>query len=435
MAITHEFTGSGGYDDVPAFGNGSMSWSHTSGGGSDCIVVIGFAMVADITNSSSNRKIYTPTVTYGSESAMFIGYSRLNASDNFGAVYWFALQNPPSGTQTVTVNVAYGAGTGQTLQGSSVSYRGVRSIHQVYQYNGTGSPASFNVSSVVGRKLVQVGAHSGTSTTGYSQNQLYRGSNTQSVIMGDADGASSVTFQYYKSGTSYGTCVIELVPSEEHSVVGIRSIGRAARLSGSSTTLSTSWVHVHQGAYASMVVAIVAVQLSMGDGTTTTCSVTFGGQAMTELVLTLAGTSVTRNAVGFYYLVNPPSGSSTVSVSTGGDMTKYAVLGESIVYDNVRSLADAGNVPALAVNVTGTPVGSQLLAVSANGNNLTGTQKTELFRDGSGITGAGDYGSVQIAIGTGGTVTFDSAGTDSVASTQVMELMPNIYKNNFFSMF
>jgi hypothetical protein len=424
MPITHEFTAGGSIVDVPSTTSTSMSWSHTSSGGSDCVVLIGFAMSPDLTSSNHNRAMWTANVTYGGVDAMFVGYNNLGTSDSLGACYWFAMQNLPSGM-------------GQILHGTSVSYRGVRGIHQVLSQNGSGSTGTITVASSAGRKLVHVGATSGSTANSYSQNQRYVETTNQSVIIGDADGSASVTFSWNRGTSgSYGSCVVELVPVDEpQNVVTIRSIGQGERSTGSSTTLATSWTHNYDNNFASYPVAVVAVAISIGSSIGITCSVTYGGQAMTELVLSQLGSGTTRNATGFYYLAFPPTGTSTINVTTGGDGTKYAIIGESIIYENVQSLTDIGNVASLSVNVTGTTPGIQLLSVVANGAALSSPNQTELLREGSSVTGTGDYGLIQSAVGTGGTVNFAVSGTASTPNSQFMQLNPNYYNRDLMQLF
>jgi hypothetical protein len=367
---------------------------------------------------------------------MFVGACNKGDSDNIGAVYWFAIQNPPTGTQTVQVNMTLSSGLGQILHGTSVSYTGVRGIHQVDVESGSSSTGTITTSSVPGRKLVHVGGNSGGPASSYSQNQLYTDFLNQSVIIGDADGASSVTFSWSIGATrSYGSCVLELVPVDEpQRFVTIRSIGEGGRTTGSSGSLGTSWSHTYDGNFASFPVAVVGVAVSVGSSTGITCSVTYGGQAMTELVLSQAGSGSTRNAVGFYYLVFPPTGNSTVSVTTGGDGTKYAVFGESIIYENVESVADIGNVASLSANVTGTTVGTRIASIVANGLSLSSSNQYDLYHEGSSVTGSGDYAVMQEAVGTGGTMTFSVSGSSSVPNSQFIQINPNYYNRDFLQL-
>lgn len=438
MAITHEYTGAGDYEDVSGGAGGTISWSHTSSGGSDCIVMIGFGYMPDVNTTSSNRKNNTATVTYGGSHAMFIGYSGVNDSDQFGNIYWYAVQNPPSGTQTVSVSMTTASGLGHTLAGNSISYRGVRGIHRVDSFGDAGSTASITSSSTTGRKLVHAGANSGTTVSSYNQNMRYSSTTSQSVVLGDANGASSVTFSWSRGGTGgYGSVVVELVPVDEpQSVVTMRSIGEAARNTGSSSTLGASWIHRHDASLASYTLAVVAVTVSVGSGgETSTCSVTFGGQSMTQLVWTTNGSGSSQNAVGFFYTSFPPTGNNTVSVTTGGGGTKYAVLGESIIYENVLSLANVGSVASLGVDVTGTSVGTQLVMATVNAASIDNASKNELYSNGSVASGSGDYGLIQTSVGTGGTVNFTMDGTASVPMSQVMQVNPNRYNRDFLQMF
>jgi hypothetical protein len=437
MAITHEFTASGGYQDVGGGAGGTISWSHTSSGGSDCIVMIGFGYMPDVNTTSSNRRNNTATVTYGGANAMFIGYSGINDNDQFGNVYWFAVQNPPSGSQTVQVSMSTASGLGHTLAGCSVSYRGVRGVHRVDSYGYTGGTATITSASAPGRKLVHAGANSGTTVSSYSQNMRYSSTTAQSVVLGDADGSSSVTFSWSRgSSGGYGSVVAELIPVDEpQSVVTIRSMGEAARNTGSSSSLGVSWTHNYDGTLASYSLAVAAVMASIGSGAdTSTCSVTFGGQAMTELAWTPNGSGFGWNAVGFYYLSLPPTGTNTVSVTTGGGGTKYGLIGESIIFENVRDLGNVGNIAGLNVDVNNTVPGIYLLAATVNAAAINTATKNEVYSNGATTSGSGDYGLIQSTVGTGGTVNFSMSGTASLPMTQVMQINPNIYNRDFLHM-
>ena len=156
---------------------------------------------------------------------------------------------------------------------------------------------------------------------------------------------------------------------------------------------------------------------------------------MTELVWTTNGSGSTRNAVGFYYTSFPPTGNNTVTVTTGGGGTKYAVLGGSVIYENVLSVANVGNVASLSVDVNDSVIGTQLLAVAVNASSIDNGSKNEMYSNGSSVTGSGDYGLIQSSVGTGGTVNFTMDGSSSVQMTQVMQINPNRYNRDFLQMF
>lgn len=256
--------------------------------------------------------------------------------------------------------------------------------------------------------------------------------------VGDAEGASSVTFSWSRGGSAgYGSCVVELVPVDEaQRYVTMRSLGEGNRTTGSSTTLGTSWNHQYDGNFASYPVAIAAVTVSIGSSTGITCSVTYGGQPMTELVLSQAGSGSSRNAVGFYYLIFPPTGTSTVSVSTGGDGTKYAVSGVSVIYENVQSIVDLGNIASIGVVINNSQLGDRYLGVLTNGVSLSNPSRTELYLpNGSSVTGVGDYTLIHEDVGNGGTVNFAASGSSSTPNSQYIGIYPNLYNRDFMHLF
>lgn len=440
--ITREYTAAGDYSDYSS-GSGSMSWSHTSSGGSDCVVLIGIGFDPDLATTTSKRVNNTAVVTYGGSPAMFVGFCDLGVNNSYGGTaWWYAIWNPPTGAQTVSVTVTTASSYGHTLHGTSVSYRGVRSIHRVDSIGGTGSTTgTITVQSATGRKLVHIGSTSATTVSSYSQNQLYVETTNQAVVIGDADGASSVTFSWSRgSSGSYGSVVVELVPLEESGIIGLCSIGEGARSTGSSSSLGTSWTHQTNSGGAGYIVAIVGVVISVSSNSSdTTCSVTYGGEAMSQIALVLNGSSTSRSAVGIYQLASPPTGNVTVSVTTGGASTKAGVSGMSVIYDNVRYYADSGSIANMSLSISNVIPGMRAISVTGNNSSITSQTASDTFElyrdDGGSISGVGDHISMLDTVGnSGGSVALSNNGSSSSPIAQTIVLYPNIYGGNFLQL-
>lgn len=125
--------------------------------------------------------------------------------------YTFGLLNPPTGTQTITVTIA---GTDCMSVGNSVSYKNVEAFGTPVTSSETGTTATTTVASNIQQMVVVAFASALSdppSTVGSytSFNQTVRsniagGANYPPIIIGDAPGATSVTFTATKPNSSGG---------------------------------------------------------------------------------------------------------------------------------------------------------------------------------------------------------------------------------------
>lgn len=412
MTIAREFTATGAADPSTPW---DMSWSHTSAGGEHTPILIGFALNAPSTGSLV-RNVMTPTVTVGGQPAMLLAARNLGVNDNFGAAFVYIIWDRP-GTTTVQVSVAHSAGTATILHGTSVSYTGVRGVHQVVEnaVSSTSNP-SHTVLSEAERYLFHVGSMAGTTFSGYTQNLLYNdATDSQRVIVGDAPGASSVNFGWTTGSVSSVSIVVELIAADDPTgLVLIRSMSLGTRVTGNSTSLSASLQHLLD--FSDLhTLAVVGMTASIETSGDPTCTVTWGGVPMTQWAFYTSGTSITRNAVGLYTLQNPPTGDSTISVQTGGDSTKRAVIAASAVYNDVDAIFSVASPNAALTRSSTDPAGWRAVAVFANGNELVSGPGHELYRGGAATSGAGDYGSI-IEAATEGDVSITLGHPDSSTS-------------------
>lgn len=407
MAIAFDAVGGGGADTSDPL---SISWSHSAAGGSDCVVLIGFAATPGLGNSTTNRNGLTPTVTYGGQAAMLVGYCNVGSNDNLGTVYFYAYWNPPTGSQTVQVDLA--GGTPAVLHGNSVSYTGVVGIRNTFQNASNASTdQSITVPTTSGRYYVHIGSGTTGSLSSYTQTARYTDTTTHAIAIGDAAGTgSNITMGYTGGSTSNGHCVLELIAPTE-SAVRLRSIGTGGRTEGSSSTLSTSGTHRLDTTGPGTVAMVCVVTSASSDVSTATISCTYGGNSMTQEGMVQYGGFGVRTNIGIYSLRNPPTGNSTINVNTGGGGTKTSVMYGSAVYTNVDTIGSVVQDESLGVTVT-TDSNARAIAVTLLGGPIDadGVSHNEIYRNGDSVSGAGDYMCMQDNVGS---TTFSNTGSGS----------------------
>lgn len=186
-------------------------------------------------------------------------------------------------------------------------------------------------------------------------------------------------------------------------------------------------------------VAIVGVALSPSSSADATCSVTYGGVAMTQLDLTnLGSTSTNRNARGIYYLFNPGTGVKSIAVTRGGP--SFAGLRAQMVAFSGVAAGGVGTAQiASALTHAPTSVADGYnVRVLVNGAVLSAANQTVEYESGASCTGVGDYMTMQTAAGTGSTISFTSSGSPSQVGSTATALTPAPPPPNtgaFFAMF
>jgi hypothetical protein len=186
---------------------------------------------------------------------------------------------------------------------------------------------------------------------------------------------------------------------------GAMTTGTAATFNGPNITTSDATT-----------VAVVGVVISVStNDSNTTCSVTYGGTTMTQLNLTLVGTSTNRNAVGIYYLANPGTGTQSVVVTPGGTSTKAGLIAQAVAFSSVDSVGTAQTGTATTHAITSAS-GGYALRVIGNGAALTSPDQTNEYLNGQTVGGSGDYGLIQSATGAS-SVSFNVTGTATQANS------------------
>lgn len=202
-SITHGATGAAA-DSVGSSltTSASVDWSHTIGAG-DNYVVVGMWYLFDTAVNDLVR-----SVNYGGSPMSSLGYINAFNFEYYGGLELFGLVNPPSGAQTVTADV-FGADAIYSIGGNSISYSGWASTTPATTADAGGNYSpSLTIASATDDIAVCMfwqgttsGSESLTSFSGtsrYSVNDVspvpFWPSGSMAAVLGDAAGASTVTF-------------------------------------------------------------------------------------------------------------------------------------------------------------------------------------------------------------------------------------------------
>lgn len=200
MAVLHEATGTGAYSQTNFVYSVTRSWSHTTSGGPNCLV-IAFTRVGESSNQNTDN--LTRSVSYGGTAMTSIGYGLCNGQ--FGeTLELFYLFNPPSGTSTVTYTVTSSTGVNFFAGGNTVSYQGVKSIDPVGNFTyGSSTGYTFPVGQTqTDGKVVLASNTNGTPTVTPASGITSR-YNSPPIFIGDASPTESIT----TVGVSYSSSV------------------------------------------------------------------------------------------------------------------------------------------------------------------------------------------------------------------------------------
>ncbi|OBJ43104.1 hypothetical protein A5621_00830 [Mycobacterium colombiense] len=182
----------------------SANWSHTISG--NCVLLaanievqFGITVTAQVGSTPMTQLGWLPS--YGVVSGPY-----------FVSLYLFALLNPPTGPQTISLTATPGPGnsisSAYLLTTNSVSYSRAAGLGTVVTNTGTSSTATLSVP--VGGRGMAFQAFGNTNTTSgfssYNQTTRYNNpsiSTSRPVLIGDAPAAASpsVNFSATQSGT------------------------------------------------------------------------------------------------------------------------------------------------------------------------------------------------------------------------------------------
>lgn len=197
------------FDAVGAGATGSstasISWSHTAASGAAIIVAVGWGTGAR-----------TPTVTYnGTSMTNLAQIGNNNSASVSGGTAMFGLLSAGTGS-AATVSVSMGSST-TNVEGCSTSYLRVSSFGTGVTNFGSSTSLSISATSATNQMVAHAfGKNSGTasSITTYNQTSRYNaGALTNSLLLGDAAGAATVSFTATtSSGTpQWGAVAVPLV--------------------------------------------------------------------------------------------------------------------------------------------------------------------------------------------------------------------------------
>jgi hypothetical protein len=190
--------------DATGTGNGSnssiLNWTETISTLATAIVVT--------TAWQDTGAADTATAKVGSTSMTQLGIIHIadsvNADNDYIAM--FGLLNPPTGSQTITTTITTAAFYYQTA--NSVSYKNVSGFGTAVTNSGTTASMSVSVPSAVGQMAVAAFTTGSVIVAASSFNQTSRystagvGGTNDPLLIGDAPGASTVSFTATMTGAS-----------------------------------------------------------------------------------------------------------------------------------------------------------------------------------------------------------------------------------------
>lgn len=188
--------------------------------------------------------------------------------------------------------------------------------------------------------------------------------------------------------------------------------GTAGEYAGFDTTITRTWTN--NGAAGRNQCAVVVTNLVTSNGASDSVSATYGGVAMTQRFIQ---TWAAGGRVAMFTLLDPPSGSQTVSVSwslLGFSFPMKQVSHGVAVYDNVHEFvyaqATSSNTSSCSTSQTSAATGDTMVFGHARSSSTAFTSYNQNQR----FTGATTYGRILIGDNApGGAGAFTSTATMS----------------------
>ena len=212
--------------------------------------------------------------------------------------------------------------------------------------------------------------------------------------------------------------------------VAFDAVGPAGGGGTASATSPLTWTHINGG---SATCIVIGATIFTGSSNVIT-AVTYGGVSCTLAGFVVSG-SGGAGGIAMYYLVNPPTGSNTVSVTfTGGNDTvagSISFTGSGSTGTPVTG-SSSGSTASITASVSNTTTGGMVAAACCYGGTalitITGTNgvTAQWFKAGSTNSGADNGAGGNVASTGGGasqTVGFTDTGTDFWGIV-AMELLP-----------
>lgn len=393
------------YAKSSSSGSTTLTWSHTTGSGSE-----GFLLVEVCTGSGRT----VSGITYAGVALTRIAYVETSTAQNSPSTEMWYLENPPAGTASIAVSLS----SKDTCTGSATSFFGVnQTLPFSYIVSGTGgtNKPTVSLASAPGELVVDsVAGQAATSGTNASGQTLLTGQFTGSGVgnvWGSASfrpGATATTMSWVLGGSSGGLWsagALSLKPSSTPvPVISGLSVDAtdSANMTGSSNTLS--WTHV-TGSGANR---LLVVGVATGSGKTVS-SVTYGGMPLSQIgAAVIASGSHPRTEM--WSLKSPPVGAATVTVTLNGkDTCAAGAMGffgvnESAPFGTFRSAAATGLTPSVTVPATSSQLVVDSIAVQQATAGSTGVGQTLLWNQFSGAGISDVWGSSSFEPGSTNTV-------------------------------
>ena len=377
LTVAYDATGAGA--DSGASTVTSLSWSHTAAAGADV-----FAFIAKST------PICPTTVTYDGSAMALVGSLCLNNDGNSGVIYVYRKANVAGGTKTVSFTWS-GA---NYASANSVSYTNVGSVTMSAAYGNTAVTATQTITGAA--KSVILNAQTlncgGTDTFsgssgGTLRSQVLPSSKYMGLSIQDSTSTGSVAFTstVTPSTTTWASLGMVLSPAPATGTALARTPTVLSIGGGNTGTTNTvmTWTHAIESTATLLVVAAPWVSGNF----ISTCTV--NGVPMTKTVNWAYNVSGNTAAVDIFYLVNPPTGTQTITVTNvNGGATWWS--GNSVTFSGAVAVGAAttvaqgsatpssGSANDLFLNVIGTWVN--------NAGGVSGYNQTILW-NGDGSTG------------------------------------------------
>jgi hypothetical protein len=228
-------------DTMPSasFGSNSVSWNHTTGSGSNRIMIVGVSIKSSTVSVSS--------ITYGAQSLTKIR-SDFNSGGSIRSELWYLIA-PASGTATVTVNLSgYAAATG-----GSCTYTGVAQTSPIDNSNGgSGSSTSPSQSVTVNTANsflighVAISGNAAVSSEGSGQTQRWDqsipGANRGHGSEQGPDGTGSQSTSWSLSSSAYWAVSVVAFKPAPNPAIGHASVDILIRRSDGSVRTAMTGV-------------------------------------------------------------------------------------------------------------------------------------------------------------------------------------------------
>ncbi len=390
----------------------SMTVSHTTGSGSYRLMLVGISF----NPNSDERLATTDPVTYGGTPLSKVG-ERANSND--AMVYIYSLVAPAVGT--ADVEITFDSALDEGAIAGVMTFTGVDQTTPLGTFASAqgddSTPATVNISSASGELVFGVASseyEALTASSGQDQhwNMSISGASTNGA--GGTDAGAPTVAMSWSLDPSYNHWAIGGVsikpaaeaPTVDCSATGVISFDAATPAASCATCNGVTFQHtVGSGGNRLLV---VTVGLERDPGEDTVFDVTYSGQDLTKIRGEIAEPGGTEAHAELWYLLNPPSGTADVVVTTSygsgnvRDLHAGAISLEGVAQQAPE--ANAGNnligAGPISTNITTVSDGAWLVDAVTSGN-------TGYFTPNSGQTEQHDLSN---------TTSSHAAGTREVAT-------------------